>query len=405
MLAVCGIAHGDPPSPQAQDALHVAQRHEALRRGELTEWQYERELRGIAAQLDFDQLQIDDFVGLRTGWFFDITRTNAKAITRLKVLTRRRDAAGMRAACTAAAIIGRDHWRDPDLITLFRAPLVHPGWHPDADPDSIGLEALTWFLRFRLEEMFVPFLLPELETVAQMLVNDARRGASEACERLVRVLSRVRSVGQHPNLVRYCEMARLKALNAAMEDSSYSESPSARQNAIEFLSSSMARLEFFDRAAPPLTARWSSEANVRTLADGIGKVVVLEFWSVTCGPCVGNIPNMERLRQEFAGKQVLFIAATGAVQEDLSEPRDPSDQQVEVAARELTEFMAAREMSGPVWVTSAGAFEPLYGVQSIPHIVILDARGRVRASGLHPGLPDEIRREIDMAGKPLPGDP
>lgn len=405
MLAVCGIVRAEPPSPEAQDALHVAQRHEALRRGELTQWQYECELRGIAAQLDFDRLEIDDIAGLRTGWFFDVTRTNARALTRLKVLTRRRDPAGMRAACTAAAIIGRDQWQDPDLITLFREPLVHPGWHPDSDPDSIGLEALTWFLRFRLEEMFVPFLLPELETVAQMLVNDTRRGAAEACERLVRVLSRVRSVGQHPNLVRSCELARLKALNAAMADSSYSQSPGARQNAIEFLGSSMAKLEFFDQAAPPLTARWSSDASVRTLADGIGKVVVLEFWSVTCGPCVGNIPSMERLRQEVAGKPVQFIAVTDAVQEDLSEPRNPSDQQVEVAARVLTEFMAARKMSGPVWVTSAGAFEPLFGVQSIPHIVIVDAKGRVRASGLHPGRLDEVRREIELAGKPLPREP
>jgi len=41
-----------------------------------------------------------------------------------------------------------------------------------------------------------------------------------------------------------------------------------------------------------------------------GKVVVLDFWSTGCPPCVAELPKLNTLVEEFAGKDVVFIAPT-----------------------------------------------------------------------------------------------
>jgi thiol-disulfide isomerase/thioredoxin len=39
-----------------------------------------------------------------------------------------------------------------------------------------------------------------------------------------------------------------------------------------------------------------------------GKVIILNFWSVTCGPCVMEIPELNKLVDKMKGKEVVFIA-------------------------------------------------------------------------------------------------
>jgi thiol-disulfide isomerase/thioredoxin len=237
--------------------------------------------------------------------------------------------------------------------------------------------------------------------VANLLLQDPRPLACVACEKVVRCISTVAMVPERsPSLVAVCEQARLKALASARSAPTYDDARS-RAGAIAFLESDLAKLAFFGRVAPTMDVRWSSDPGVRSLTDVRGKVVVLEFWSITCGPCVGNIPRMEQLKRDLAGTPVAFIAVTGAVQEDLSEPANPTSEQIESAADVLGKFMASKQMSGPVWVNAAGVFDPAYGVQGIPHVVILDGQGRVRASDLHPADTQAIRRAVAAAAEPV----
>lgn len=39
-----------------------------------------------------------------------------------------------------------------------------------------------------------------------------------------------------------------------------------------------------------------------------GKVVVLDFWASWCDPCMRELPELEKLRQELAGKDVAIVA-------------------------------------------------------------------------------------------------
>jgi thiol-disulfide isomerase/thioredoxin len=39
-----------------------------------------------------------------------------------------------------------------------------------------------------------------------------------------------------------------------------------------------------------------------------GQVVVLNFWSTGCGPCIEEMPQLNKLVKHYAGKKVTFIS-------------------------------------------------------------------------------------------------
>ncbi len=46
------------------------------------------------------------------------------------------------------------------------------------------------------------------------------------------------------------------------------------------------------------------------LADFKGKVIVVNLWATWCGPCRREVPDYEKVRKEFVGREVEFIALT-----------------------------------------------------------------------------------------------
>ena len=94
-----------------------------------------------------------------------------------------------------------------------------------------------------------------------------------------------------------------------------------------------------------------------------GKVVVLEFWATTCGPCVAYIPHLNELSDQFKDKPVQFIAVT--------------DEKESVINRFLKKTPIHAWLGlGPDG--GLGENTP-YRVMAIPHTVIIDAHGRVAA--------------------------
>jgi thiol-disulfide isomerase/thioredoxin len=46
------------------------------------------------------------------------------------------------------------------------------------------------------------------------------------------------------------------------------------------------------------------------LSDFSGKVIVINVWATWCGPCRREVPDYEKVRKEFGGRAVEFIALT-----------------------------------------------------------------------------------------------
>jgi len=95
-----------------------------------------------------------------------------------------------------------------------------------------------------------------------------------------------------------------------------------------------------------------------TLADTRGKVVVLDFWATWCGPCLKAMPKLEAIARAHPDVVVVAINID-----------DPAEAWSLFAERNYAMTLVAgdRETSDR------------YGVSAIPHTVVIDREGHVRA--------------------------
>jgi thiol-disulfide isomerase/thioredoxin len=145
-----------------------------------------------------------------------------------------------------------------------------------------------------------------------------------------------------------------------------------------------------------------------TQADLTGKVVMIDFWATWCGPCLKELPEVQKMIDDYARekKAVAVIA--------VSEDDDPSElpELRKLVEKTLEEKKLLKLLQGPV---SMVALDPTrtvgeaFKVEALPTVVLLDSRGVVRAA--HVGGKENIReiltREIDtlLEGKSLPRPP
>jgi len=59
-----------------------------------------------------------------------------------------------------------------------------------------------------------------------------------------------------------------------------------------------------------LTLQSRAAGGPARIADLKGNVVVLNFWATWCGPCRAEMPDLNRLSQQYAGQQVTVLAIT-----------------------------------------------------------------------------------------------
>jgi uncharacterized protein (TIGR03435 family) len=113
-----------------------------------------------------------------------------------------------------------------------------------------------------------------------------------------------------------------------------------------------------------------------------GKVVVLEFWNIACVPCIEAIPHWNDLVARFADKPVVFLS----ISDD-----NPS---------KLRSFLKGRPISG--WLALDAPLSPTadaFGLDGIPHTVIVDASGKIAAI-THPDNLQPLHIEEILEGKP-----
>jgi thiol-disulfide isomerase/thioredoxin len=93
-----------------------------------------------------------------------------------------------------------------------------------------------------------------------------------------------------------------------------------------------------------------------------GKVLVINFWATWCGPCVAEIPEIQKVYPNF-GEDVFFIAIDSF--EDASVPKD-----------KVIEFVDSEKITFPVAYDSSGQIGKEFNVKSIPTTFIIDPKGR-----------------------------
>jgi len=100
------------------------------------------------------------------------------------------------------------------------------------------------------------------------------------------------------------------------------------------------------------------------LGDFHGKVLVINLWASWCGPCRREIPEYEKVRKEYAGRDVEFIGLT---------TEDPED-----AFEKVNQFVRQTRFGFRIgWADREMAMVLMNGRGSIPQTVVIDTAGGV----------------------------
>jgi thiol-disulfide isomerase/thioredoxin len=141
------------------------------------------------------------------------------------------------------------------------------------------------------------------------------------------------------------------------------------------------------KPAPDITPEFALNGKPASLADFKGKVVLLDFWAVWCGPCREALPHVRDLSKEYKdqGLEVVgvtsyygttgFDKATGTVKKLDTRMTTKEEQEM------LADFAAHHKLGYRVDVLPPADWKKVskeYRIEYIPTMVLIDRKGIVQ---------------------------
>lgn len=136
--------------------------------------------------------------------------------------------------------------------------------------------------------------------------------------------------------------------------------------------------------APALDVKYWVNGKDMSLDSLDGKVVLLDFWAVWCGPCIATFPHLKEWNDEFSSKGLQIVGVTRKYNytwNDESNRASRADEEntdeQEIAM--LEKFLAHHELQHPTIITpDESEMQSEYAVSGIPHAVLIDRKGIIR---------------------------
>lgn len=135
------------------------------------------------------------------------------------------------------------------------------------------------------------------------------------------------------------------------------------------------------KALPDFTLS-DMQGKSHTLSDYKGKVVMLNFWATYCGPCIKEMPSMQRLKEKMAGKPFVILAVNMA--------EEPADVEAFLSKHKI-------KIDFPLLLDPEGEVVEQWMISAVPTTFILDPAGKIRYA-LYGGLEwdsDEVIRTLN----------
>lgn len=106
-----------------------------------------------------------------------------------------------------------------------------------------------------------------------------------------------------------------------------------------------------------------------SLADYKGKTIFLNFWATWCGPCRSEMPEIQKLYEEYTAMGndsevvILGVAGPGIGQEG--------------TVSDITKFMEENGYTYPVLMDETGELFEWYGISAFPTTYMIDRDGNL----------------------------
>lgn len=121
------------------------------------------------------------------------------------------------------------------------------------------------------------------------------------------------------------------------------------------------------RFAPGFTVK-SSEGKELSLEKLKGRIVLLDFWASWCGPCRAEMPEVKKIWKKYGGDNFIIIGVN-------------LDRTVDA----FENYVKEEGLTWPQVFDANSALARQYNVYGIPHTVLIDQDGIIRAVGLRAG--------------------
>ncbi len=133
--------------------------------------------------------------------------------------------------------------------------------------------------------------------------------------------------------------------------------------------------------APDFTLPTLDGANM-SLSEHMGKVVLVDFWSTTCNPCLEEMPHLVEMYEKYKAKGFIILAVSG----DGPETRSA-----------VSTVVHQKKMSFPVLMDEETTVIARYNPKKdMPFWVLIDKSGNIvkKKNGYDPG--DEVKLAADI---------
>ncbi len=109
---------------------------------------------------------------------------------------------------------------------------------------------------------------------------------------------------------------------------------------------------------------------------------MLDFWATWCGPCIGELPNLKKLHEEFGAREDFALIGISLDGDGIA----------------LVDFLEKEGMTWPQICGLKGIDEKLvrlFNVNGIPDTFLLDREGKIVVRGFRgEDLIEEVRKSL-----------
>ncbi|MCI0380062.1 MAG: TlpA family protein disulfide reductase [Gemmataceae bacterium] len=169
--------------------------------------------------------------------------------------------------------------------------------------------------------------------------------------------------------------------------------------------------DMIGKSAPEVIIAQSVIGDTKRLSDLKGKVVLVDFWAVWCGPCIQTFPHLRDWTKEFGKDGFEIVGVTtyfevfGFDKEGGKLKRVGKEESLKPAQEHdmIKDFAGFHQLGHRLVTVTKEDWKKLgedYKIRGIPHAVLIDRRGNVRMVRVGSGpenaaaLHEEIRKLV-----------